>query len=400
MAKSSGSSDAQRTSVFIRGGGFANKGAEAMLLTAGAAVRERFPGSGVTASLRPGDQASAQEEGLRYVSPTRAGRLGSILNKVDTARTLLRCGAMWDVGGYQFSDRWGAAIPARHVGLARRFRGASKPVVYFPQAWGPFESEGIADAVRRLLDVVTVAFVRDAASLEWLDRICQGRHPNVREGHDIAWAFRGDGPEVGRGLIDAAFGGAHAERRTVCVTPNMRMFEKDEPGDAPYGAMMERVCRLILEREDTRVLLLGHEIRRGAGRPDDRAACRALHERLGESDRVAVFDRYATAREVKSIIGCASATVGSRYHGIVGALAQGVPTAVAGWSHKYDELMGEFGLKDLLFGTETDPEGVSAVVSAVVDDDGTMSERLHQTAGRLRAGAEDVLRIATDLLEG
>jgi hypothetical protein len=36
----------------------------------------------------------------------------------------------------------------------------------------------------------------------------------------------------------------------------------------------------------------------------------------------------------------------SRFHAMVGALSLGVPTVVVGWSHKYREVMQEFGLED------------------------------------------------------
>ena len=41
--------------------------------------------------------------------------------------------------------------------------------------------------------------------------------------------------------------------------------------------------------------------------------------------------------------------MGSRFHALVAALSQGIPVAALGWSHKYAELLGEFGLREFVF---------------------------------------------------
>ncbi|MEJ2483939.1 MAG: polysaccharide pyruvyl transferase family protein [Gemmatimonadota bacterium] len=51
-------------------------------------------------------------------------------------------------------------------------------------------------------------------------------------------------------------------------------------------------------------------------------------------------------RVLKWILSRAWIVVGSRFHGLVGALSQGVPTIAAGWSHKYPELFADFGVPE------------------------------------------------------
>jgi colanic acid/amylovoran biosynthesis protein len=51
----------------------------------------------------------------------------------------------------------------------------------------------------------------------------------------------------------------------------------------------------------------------------------------------------ADTLDTKAILAAASALVSSRFHGLVSALSAGVPSLACGWSHKYAELMADYG---------------------------------------------------------
>jgi colanic acid/amylovoran biosynthesis protein len=73
---------------------------------------------------------------------------------------------------------------------------------------------------------------------------------------------------------------------------------------------------------------------------DRELADRLAHE-AGLSDPVAQFD---DPLELKGILGACAFSVGSRFHGLVSALSQGVPCLGTSWSHKYRELFDDYGI--------------------------------------------------------
>ena len=132
----------------------------------------------------------------------------------------------------------------------------------------------------------------------------------------------------------------------VAIIPNYRMIDKGEAGSGPaYRALLAGTAKHLLAR-GYRPFLLVHDSgsdRELAGEVS--AAAGGGVEVLHEPD----------PRALKGILGSCHAVVASRFHALVGALTQGVPSLATGWSHKYEELFAEFASEPLAASIDAAP---------------------------------------------
>jgi polysaccharide pyruvyl transferase WcaK-like protein len=49
---------------------------------------------------------------------------------------------------------------------------------------------------------------------------------------------------------------------------------------------------------------------------------------------------------IRRVIATCDLFIASRFHALIAALTEGVPTLVCGWGHKYLEVLGRFGLRE------------------------------------------------------
>ena len=194
--------------IAIYGAEFINKGAEAMILTVADVLGEKIQDARFVIRLPREYFQDARQFGLKPV--WRAHQNGPILhracNKLINCIMYLHCKAVVDIGGYQFGDPWGLSRMWNIVKAASRHHRLGHPVVFMPQAWGPFTGAGWKEAMMVLLEVSDLCFVRDATSMREVEQLIGQKHPKIHFAHDIAWAFKGTSLEVGKAILSDSKG--------------------------------------------------------------------------------------------------------------------------------------------------------------------------------------------------
>lgn len=246
-----------------------------------------------------------------------------------------------DAAGFAYSDQWGISHTQVLAESARRWRRRGTKVVVMPQALGPFRGTAIRKHIQTVVDHADLVMPRERTSYDHLVDVV-GERSNIRQFPDFTNLIEGRVPPV-----------FDEQRHQVCLVPNYRMIDKtDAAVSEAYLPFMQRCAKLLVGRGAMPFVLV-HE---GA---KDQWLADQIASAAGGIPVLTVDDPL----EIKGILGACRATIGSRFHGLVSALSQGVPSLATGWSHKYVELLDDYGF----------PEGV---VSVVGEDGGALEDRL------------------------
>lgn len=359
--------------VDIRGINTHNKGAHLMLLAVvdrlgestalstspnGSAysVRSRL-GLGQTVILNQAPQVTAR---LSNLVPRSAARNFGLIRDKDVTGVL-------DAAGFAYSDSFTSERSRREARHARRWSRRGVPIVALPQAFGPFTNAERSRWAAAYLQHAKIAFARDDQSQTYLRNLLPGLE--VRRAPDFTVGLapaRVDPP------VDEAF---------AALVPNGKIISQGVLTTRGYTDQLVRSAHAAVALGLLPVVVV-HET-------GDLPFAAAVAEKVGapivtESDPLVL----------KGILGKASLTVASRFHALVSAMSQGVPSIALGWSHKYAALMADFDVPELLHLPEEDL-GVAVMRLAT---DATVSDRLAFSVERLKAQNEKMWELTIDAL--
>ncbi|WP_019590429.1 MULTISPECIES: polysaccharide pyruvyl transferase family protein [unclassified Thioalkalivibrio] len=369
--------------IEIRKAGFVNKGAELMLR----AIMERVQ--------------AAYPEALLTMAPTHSGSSMPFRKVVDHGfypkASLYRYGfqlgdlaglaprklremygvvldrdvdVVIDAAGFSYSDQWGDRSARELAHSAARWRKQGTKVILMPQAFGPYTGKRIRKAIRRAVDNIDLVMPREQTSYDYLTDVT-GERGNIRQYPDFTNLVNGVVPEY-----------FDRNQHGVCLVPNYRMVDKtDGSRSSAYLPFMVR-CAQQLKDKGAKPFILVHE---GA---NDRWLADQISEGAGGLPVLVEDDPL----KIKGILGASFATIGSRFHGLVSALSQGVPSIATGWSHKYQELFRDYGFPDGVVSVDDANHELAEKIDRLVDERSNreLSESLKVESARLKSRSEEM----------
>jgi len=225
-----------------------------------------------------------------------------------------------DASGFAYGDFWGSEKARRRLEDRRKmWQAMHKPLVFLPQSFGAFEQPGFETTLKPALEMASCVCVRDRESARYLTPLTD----KARLYPDITF------------LLDSVAIPRPQQPYSLFI-PNAKVIESGAVTRADYIAMAQRFMDLSRSL-GVEPVLLNHE---GA---KDLELC---HE-LAAREQLKVLDPE-NALVIKATISNAEFVFSSRYHGVVSGLSTGTPVLVFGWSHKYRELLQDFGLAQWL----------------------------------------------------
>lgn len=338
--------------VEVKGIGLPNRGAELMLL----ALVEQFKSRGIDANfvVEPlGDYKTRTKYNLFQKSrffgkgynfgwpfslfPRIIREKYGIVNKDEIDLVI-------DASGFAYGDKWGAKLINDRLGKEiDYFKSKNVKVILLPQAFGSFENKSVAQVSKKIFEKVDVLMARDDVSFKYVKEL--GNFENLTQFPDFTNLVKPvEVPKY-----------EHLKGR-ACVIPNFQMIKRGSAGEKYTKTLAAAIENL--ELLNNKPYLLIHEGAR------DLELAQSVNKLL--KTPVEIIDPQ-DALEIKSIISQASILIGSRFHGIVSALSTGVPVIAMGWSHKYEMLLQEYGVRELL--VEVDTESVNTLTSKIIEDE-------------------------------
>ncbi|PKN13760.1 MAG: hypothetical protein CVU69_00885 [Deltaproteobacteria bacterium HGW-Deltaproteobacteria-4] len=331
--------------IEIRKAGFVNKGAQLMLYAVLQKMQQTYPDATFVMAPSPesGSQPFHKLVGLGMYPKAwlwlfgiqwgiLAGFLPKKLREMYGIVLDKEVDVVLDAAGFSYSDQLGVDSSKELACSSSRWKKQGTKLILLPQAFGPYTNNNIRLHVAKFIENAALVFPREKVSYDYLVDVV-GEQEKIKQFPDFTNLINGILPDY-----------FDVENNKTCLVPNYRMIDMTimEESEAYLPFMIK--CAKYLVENDAKPFILVHE---GA---NDMILATSISDAVGGIPVIKEDDPL----KIKGILGACEATVGSRYHGLVSALSQGVPSLATGWSHKYLELFEEYGF----------PEGVVSVIGS------------------------------------
>jgi polysaccharide pyruvyl transferase WcaK-like protein len=311
------------------------------------------------------------------------------------ARALRRCDALLDISGISFADGREKFLPF-NILLIWPAMLLGVPVIKLAQALGPFKNPLTRLSARLFLPRCRRVYARGAVTAGHLRDL---RLPASKweQAADIGFLYQ---PEYSltaenEDRVDALatrLAGLRAAGRTIIgLVPSSLVHTKTAKEGGDYAGVFVRLVR-DLGGPDVHFVVVPNATRQGSESfaNNDLPAIAALRERLARDlpgVTVDVVDYDLNTAGSRRLFALCDAVLTSRFHAMVSALTLGVPPVVIGWSHKYAEVLAEFGIERFAVDFADPHADVSALVRALLDERAALRTQIAAALEPVRAAA-------------
>jgi colanic acid/amylovoran biosynthesis protein len=307
------------------------------------------------------------------------------------SRAILDADVVVDVAGISFADGRGIPITVYNALMTGLPLLLGTPTVKAAQAMGPFRTQPNRLLAGIVLPHLSAICARGAKTRDHLNSLSLSHVVDVA---DLAFSL--DEAAALPVHVQAQLDGINGEFIVVMPSAVVRkLFEKD---GREYVSSMVELIRQLRESLGVSVVIAPHSYRQNQpeGRMNDGPVCREITAACSEIGGVIGIDADLTAGELRRLISRGQVLVTSRFHAMISGLATCTPTVVVGWSHKYREVLDDFGLVE--FGMDSSElESPQNIVGKVVDAHSRRDALARQIAEQLPKVQERSLRNFTTI---
>jgi len=326
--------------IEIRKAGFVNKGAHLMLLSLLKELNSQYPNAdfAMETNYSPAPYEKRALYGF-YQKPQlwRKGIQFGVLANFIPQKIRKMFGIVLDkeldlvidAAGFAYGDQWGEKKLLELANSCKRWKKHNVKIILMPQALGPFKTPKMLKAVQSVARNADLIFARDRLSYQYMiDAV--GERENLKMYADFTNLIEGQSSSV-----------YDPENQRFGLIPNHQMLKMTSSanGDAHINFMVNTSLYLI--EKECKPFLLVHEL------VSDGQVAKRINEILvskGIKSLPIIIEQDPL--KIKGIVSQCDATIGSRFHGLVSALSEGVPSLATGWSHKYEMLFEDYSFPE------------------------------------------------------
>lgn len=378
------------TTIEIKGTGFINKGAELMHHAILQKISEHFHNA--TIVMAPDTQTAPYYNRARlghyqkfwfcfrgiqlgYCGPLIPKKLrnlyGIILDK--------EIDVVLDAAGFAYSDQFGIDNSVKLAKACKKWKKKGTKLLLLPQALGPFTSHKIKESMKIITDHAEIIYARDKISYDHITSVV-GKQPHIQMAADFT--------NLVDGIIPETF---NPQNESICIIPNDRMLKKTSHQESDSYLAFLTTCIDYLQKNGKHSFFLIHE------GTDDHNIAESINKMLSKAIPVLI---ESDPIKIKGIIGSCHATIGSRYHGLVSALSQGIPSLATGWSHKYAMLFDDYQFPEGLLNATASRIEIIEKIDFILNKKtyNEIKTKLNTHAKRLKIQSSDMWENVVDIL--
>lgn len=404
----------------IGGSLWGNRGAEAMIVTTIARIRERDPGASfVLLSYFPDrDRELLQDPGVTVVDarPVRtilawlgafASRIASIVSLrlpgavlPSSVRAMRRCRALFDISGISFHDGR-LAVGVYNLFCIWPALLLKIPVVRLSQAMGPFRHPLNRLAARWVTRRSLHTFARGRLTAGYLEQLgvpadSWSVAPDVAFGYLPSYSMTTENDSEVSKLHERLVELRAAGTDVVAVVPSSLVNKSMTNEGRDYVALLRTLVQDLHSR-GAHVLVMPNATRAGeeSSRNNDITVIIQLRDRISrepngiDQSAISYVDFDLNTASIRSLAERCTLLITSRFHAMIAALALGVPPIVVGWSHKYEEVLELFGCQSDAVDFSEAEQKLPQLVERLLAEHKTARERILKALPGVTAAAVD-----------
>ncbi len=353
--------------IEIRKAAFVNKGAELMLRSIVAKLRDELPQARLVMAPPPAYDSYPERGALGLYQKLwlrryriQWGHLGKIIPaKLRQMYGMVldeEIDVVLDASGFSYSDQWGQGSSIEAASSIKNWKKQGTKVVFMPQAFGPFNGTKARQAFKKVAASADLMFPRDEVSYRHVTDLV-GEKGHIKMAPDFTNLVSGEVPED-----------FDAQNNRFCIIPNYRMMDKTGKETSSNYIPFLITCAKYLQEQGAKPFILIHE-----GEKDlwlGQQVAKGLDQDIN-------IVRETHALRIKGIIGASEGVISSRFHGLVSALSQGIPALATGWSHKYEMLFQDYGFPEGMLEVDANPEEIRGRIDLIISD--VSRQRIRET---------------------